>query len=124
MRAGSGTAQGDDHVDDLRRQHDLTGLKIRGHAFRPQPSLTDRTVWEGDGHVPIDHAVQIDRLHVQDHDLFLAEHEGSVLAGAGPFACARSWNLRCAGRSREANAGAEPDASTRSNPEEDTLSDL
>jgi alkanesulfonate monooxygenase SsuD/methylene tetrahydromethanopterin reductase-like flavin-dependent oxidoreductase (luciferase family) len=42
--------------------------------------LPDRTVREGDGHVPIDHAVQINRHHIQDHDLFLAEHEASLLA--------------------------------------------
>ena len=45
-----------------------------GRLPGPAPSLTDRPVGEGDGHVPVDHAVQVDRLHVQDHDLFLAEH--------------------------------------------------
>src|SRR6266516_2677545 len=76
----SGAAQRDDHVDDLRRQHDVTRSKIRGNPLRSQPGLPDRTVREGDGHVPIDHAVQINRHHIQDHDLFLAEHEASLLA--------------------------------------------
>ncbi len=76
----SGAAQRDDHVDDLRRQHDVTRSKIRGNPFRSEPSLTDRPVGEGDGHVPIDHPVQVDRFHVEDHDLFFTEHGSSLLA--------------------------------------------
>ena len=90
-------ADRDDHVRHPRREDPVALLEVVRHALGAEPRLLDGAIGEADGEIVVPHAVEIERLHLEHHRVFLAQHRAqtnavSVATGRMVVVCGqRGW---------------------------------